>query len=115
MAYDMAGRAAPLRPGRRIDDFFAYNEPNNGSIVVQSWWKEVVVRNALAETSQVFIWTDDDLEDPVRESIHHDFHRRSLMIRPSLNPGLNDEQLNDIRRFFEAVTTPCVSDSLRGC
>jgi len=36
----------------------------------------------------------------VRDAIQRDFKLSSLMIRPSINPGLNDEHLEDIRSFL---------------
>ena len=69
----------------------------------QTWWKESVVRRVLRNSDRDFVWTDDDPERSVRESIQWEFKLSSLMIRPSINPGLNDEHLDDIRSLLERV------------
>ena len=57
----------------------------------------------MRDSDRDFVWTDDDLERSVRDSIKRDFKQSSLMIRPSINPGLNDEHLDDIRVFLERL------------
>jgi hypothetical protein len=59
------------------------------------------VHQVLRGTDRPFVWTDDDLERSVRDSIQRDFGQSSLKIRPSINPGLNDEHLDDIRLFLD--------------
>ena len=87
-------------PAVGLDEFFAYDEVFDPRIV---WWKEAVVRDTLASTDHPYIWTDDDLERPTRESMMRDLPRDCLMIRPSFNPGLNDEHLDEVRAFLTNV------------
>ena len=88
-------------PAVGLDRFFAYDEVLD---LRTTCWKEAVVRETLASTDRPYLWTDDDLERPIREAMMRDFSRDCLMIRPSFNPGLNDEHLDDIRSFLTHVS-----------
>jgi hypothetical protein len=83
-------------PAVGLDEFFAYDEPKEFE---HEWWKESVVRAALAETDTPFIWTDDDLERPIRVGITRALGRECLMIRPSWRPGLSTQHIHAIGRF----------------
>lgn len=85
----------PSESGFSLADTLAGNED------ARHWWKETVVRQVLSDSDRDFVWTDDDLERSVRDSIKRDFPQDSLMIRPSINPGLNDKHLDGIRAFLE--------------
>ena len=98
-------------PAVGLDKFPAFAMPQDDSVSYdpddaapgQKWWKESVARAALRANNCPFVWTEDDLEESVRESMIADFPRDSLMIRPSFNPGLTNEHLDEIRRFLEKV------------
>ena len=80
-------------PGVGLDEFPSQARPDGPSVADfpadarsgRVWWKESVVRTILNKAPRPYVWTDDDLERSVRESVQGDFTQSSLLIRPSIN------------------------------
>lgn len=90
-----------LGPAIGLDTFPAFDEPE---MVDTGWWKESVAREALRNDPRPYIWTDDDLTIKIGDSMQRHFVQDSLLIGPSMRPGLTDKHLEAIRMFVSGRT-----------
>lgn len=97
--------ATVLAPALGFDEFEVANRPDGVTVnehpgYTLGWWKEVVVRRAYVEGVDQIVWTDDDLNKPIRARTKLLMEDQCLLVTPAPVPGLTNEHIGRIRSFL---------------
>lgn len=66
------------------------------------WWKWHRVQE-LVLPSQYFVWTDDQLDLPMRSLVEEKYGNQGLLVTPESNPGLTLDHLSQVAQFLREI------------